>query len=189
MEVIPEPHNQFAGARAPTVPEEDAAFVPVKHNFHETFDPDLLTGSECKLVRLGNGRYKKESDVRIATAPQIRKIGMPNPTFLKTHKLTINSAPVEFFEAFLPIKSTRYPTTKCSLERWCSFTIFKAHLSFVGQIGYPYPDFKVFAHIALYIYNGLSPSPHVEMKLSSQQVDHVNGNDFICRSFRPNAEQ
>jgi hypothetical protein len=195
MEVVPEPQNRFAGARAPTVPEEDAAFVPVKHNFPETFDRDLFTGSEMQLVRLRNGRHKKESDGRIATAPQIRKKGKPNPTFLKTHELTINSAPVEFFEAFLPIKSTRVPKTKCSVERWCSFTNFKAQISFAGQKGYPYPDFKVFTveelkqHIALYIFNGLSPSPRVEMKFSSQQVDPVNGNDFICRSFGPNAER
>jgi hypothetical protein len=78
------------------------------------------------------------------------------------------------------------------LERWCSFTNLKAQLSLTEK-GYPYPDYRVFTveelkeHIGLYIYNGVSPSCHVEIKLSLQQVDTIIGNDFICHSFRPNA--
>jgi hypothetical protein len=50
MEVVPEPRNRSAGASAPTVPEEDATFIPVKHNFPKTFDRDIFTRSECKFV-------------------------------------------------------------------------------------------------------------------------------------------
>jgi hypothetical protein len=41
-EEVPEPNNRFPGARAPTVPEEDALHVPVKHNLSETFDRNPL---------------------------------------------------------------------------------------------------------------------------------------------------
>jgi Transposase IS4 len=72
-------------------------------------------------------------------------------------------------------------------------TNFKAMLAFAGQKGYPYPDFTPFSideikkHLGIYILNGLSPSPRVEMKFNPQSIDEVNGNDFVFRSFGSNA--
>jgi hypothetical protein len=68
-------------------------------------------------------------------------------------------------------------------------------LSFAGEKNYPYPDFKPFTvgelkqHLALYVVNGLCPSPQAEMKFQPQSVDPLNGNDFIFRSFVSNAER
>jgi hypothetical protein len=196
-EEVPEPHNRFPGARAPTVPEEDALHVPVKHNFSETFDREPFTGTHKVSLRHKNGKYKRRTNGKIDTAHQIRTKGLANPLFLKKKCLEAHSTPVEYFEAFLPVtrKMDDLPDTKCSIERWCNYTNFKAMLLFAGQPGYPYPDFKPFSvdeikrHFALYIFNGLSPSPRVEMKFSSQEVDPLNGNDFIYRSFGPNAER
>ena len=68
-------------------------------------------------------------------------------------------------------------------------------LSFAGEKNYPYPDFKPFTvselkqHLALYVVNGLCPSPRAEMKFQPQSIDPINGNDFIFRSFVSNAER
>ena len=44
-EVVPEPDNPtFKTPRAPTMAEDEAMFVPVKHNFDETFDRPVFTG-------------------------------------------------------------------------------------------------------------------------------------------------
>jgi hypothetical protein len=44
-------------------------------------------------------------------------------------------------------------------------------------------------HLGLYILNGLSPSPQVEMKFRSQSQDPVNGNDLAHKAFGHNAER
>jgi hypothetical protein len=41
--------------------------------------------------------------------------------------------------------------------------------------------------LALYILQGLSPSPQVKMKFLSQSMDRINGNDICCHVFGPNA--
>ena len=57
-----------------------------------------------------------------------------------------------------------------------------------GVPGGIYPTFKPFSYqeierfIALYILQGLNPSPQVEMKFSSQETDPVQGND-LCYCF------
>ena len=44
-EAVEEPANPtFAKARAPTIPEKDENFVPVKNNFSEKFKPPEFTG-------------------------------------------------------------------------------------------------------------------------------------------------
>ena len=44
-ESVVEPQN-VTGLRAPTIPEDDAAFIPQKHNFSETFDRAQFLGKE-----------------------------------------------------------------------------------------------------------------------------------------------
>ena len=71
----------------------------------------------------------------------------------------------------------------------------KATLAGAGPDGAIYKDFKPFTqkelrqHIALYIFNGLAPSPKIEAKLKPQRNDVIHGNDFIYQSFGPNAER
>ena len=58
-----------------------------------------------------------------------------------------------------------------------------------GVPGGIYPTFKPFSYqeierfIALYILQGLNPSPQVEMKFNSQETDPVQGNDLCYRVF------
>jgi Transposase IS4/SAP domain len=189
--VVEEPINTFK-ARAPTIPEEDHAFVPVKHNYLETFERPEFTGEKKVAVHFRNGQVKRK-DGNIIYETVSRKTGSPRSSWLKKLHLTNRSHPIEFFEAFLPVTDKMYPAAKCSLERWTSNTNFKAMLSFAGQKGYPYPDCTPFTvdeikkHLGIYILNGLSPSPRVEMKFNPQSIDEINGNDFVFRSFGPNA--
>jgi Transposase IS4 len=66
-------------------------------------------------------------------------------------------------------------------------------LSFAGQKGYPYSDYAPFTideikkHLAIYIMNGLSPSPRVDMKFNTQSVDEINGKYLVFRYFGTNA--
>jgi hypothetical protein len=81
-DAIEEPQN-FQGARAPTVLEQDANVQPKpKHNSKETFDRPPFLGS-------ANGAERTK--------------GRASPEFLKRHHLDKDALPVEFAEAFLPI--------------------------------------------------------------------------------------
>ena len=41
-------------------------------------------------------------------------------------------------------------------------------------------------HIAIYKFNGLSPSPQVEMKLCTQEEDPIQGTNLIASAIGPN---
>jgi hypothetical protein len=58
---VPEPENPgFTNARAPTVPEDEAAVAPpIKYHFDETFDRAVFKGKLKEKVLLRNGRQKK----------------------------------------------------------------------------------------------------------------------------------
>ena len=68
-------------------------------------------------------------------------------------------------------------------------------LANAGKGGDCYPDYTPFTpneirqRIGLYVMQGFATSPRIEMKLSPQRVDKFNGNDFVYRSFGPNAER
>ena len=52
-EPVAEPENPGFSIRAPTIPEEDAATVPTKHNYSERFDRPEFTG---KMKVEGKGK-------------------------------------------------------------------------------------------------------------------------------------
>ena len=70
-----------------------------------------------------------------------------------------------------------------------SFTNKKAYLYNAGSGGTQYPEFKEFSadeimqHLGVYILNGLSPSPQVEMKFDLQKKNPKNGSDFCFKAF------
>ena len=49
------------------------------------------------------------------------------------------------------------------------------------------PPLVIEHFLGLFILQGLNPSPQVEMKFNSQQVDPVQGNDLCYRIFGANA--
>jgi hypothetical protein len=193
-EAVEDPTNSFVGAHAPTVRPEDVRHMQSKHNFEEVFERSDFTGVGKMARTHKNKKVMKDKHGKTLYEDSVRMLGMPDEDFLKEHKLTIRSSPAKFVEAFLPV-SEMVHNTKCSIERWCRYTNLKAMLSFAGEKNYPYPDFKPFTvaelqqHLALYVVNGLCPSPRAEMKFQPQSVDPINGNDFIFRSFASNAER
>ena len=95
--------------------------------------------------------------------------------------------PHQWFEAFLPFSL---------VAQWATFTKIKATFQNAGEEGGPYVgEYKQFSpreiqqHLAVYILQGLSPSPQVHFKFKSQREDDVNGCDFIARSLGPGAER
>lgn len=93
---------------------------------------------------------------------------------------TRSSHPIEWCEVLHP-----------DVGSWTINTNFKAIilLSNAEQHKQKYADIKNFTvaeikqHLALYVFNGLLPSPQVEMKLQRNAKNVVNGNDFIFNSF------
>ena len=82
-----------------------------------------------------------------------------------------------------------------SIADFTSFTNKKAYLYNAGSGGTQYPEFKEFyvdeimQHLGVYIINGLSPSPQVEMNFYSQNKNPMNGSDFCFKAFRSCARQ
>ena len=70
---------------------------------------------------------------------------------------------------------------------WKNYTNLKASLCGAGHD--IYKDWYEFSveemrmHIGLYVLDGISPSPRVEMKFETQNNDPVNGNDLVNESF------
>ena len=123
-----------------------------------------------------------------------RTKGTVNPEFIKKYNLTPSTSPAKYADIFLPfstnvVNGKEYPSFQL-LTKW---TNVKASHAGAGETCYK--DFKPFGiaelrqHIGLYLWNGISPSPRVEMKFKSQSTDVVHGSDFIYSSFGPNAER
>ena len=95
-------HQNVVPLCAPTVPEEDAAFVPPKHDFVETFDRTPFIGmakfpklhcNGCPVVVDGKEQWEEKVSLK----------GGPKMEFLLDNGLDENSTPQEWFKAFLPI--------------------------------------------------------------------------------------
>ena len=174
------------GFRAPTVPAGEVPFVK-KRNYNQQFDRmDFIGPTELprrwKYVRLS----KQKSSGEVHYEKRAHDKTAPNMDWVRKNKLTLDSHPVHWFEAFLPQRSSS--AEGMSIEKLLSWTNMRAILD-NASLGGKYSDFTPFSldeimqHIALYLFQGLSPSPQVAMKFHSQTEDQVNGNDFICYSF------
>jgi hypothetical protein len=194
--VVQEPENTIRLARAPTIPEADAAQVPKKYNFGEKFDRHVFLGTSKVEKRHANGRIVKDSTGRIIYEKKSRLKGHPKAKFLIDHGLSANSLPIDFFEAFFPLFPNQYgPKTHPSVSLFTSWSNRKAILTNAGPGGEWYREWRPFTmkdvrqFLGLKIFHGLSPSPRVEWKFKTQRDDPVNGNDFICNAFGPGAER
>ena len=167
--VVDEPNNpSFERPRAPTLPEEDVdKFQLPKHNFKERFDRPIFTGTT--IADAGDEVQRTK--------------GEPRLSFLEKHKLTSDSHPVEFLEAFMPatnpVKSAT--GTHFSLFDAVTWTNLKANLSHAGTADcyHDWIDFslkELKQHLGLLMLNGLSPSPKIELMFDRD--DEANFNPF-----------
>ena len=195
--IVPEPDNvTFKNARAPT--EVNVDKVPDKYNFTAIFDRPTFEGKSKMPIVNNDGVAMMNTNGTPKWNEVKRDQGGPNPDFLKKHGLSAGSHPTEFVEAFLPQHLNMYSTPKCeypSLAQWTTFSNLKASLSNAGPEGVVYPDFVPFTvedirqNIGIYFFNGLNPSPQVEMKFKHPSQDPVHGNAFIYQNFGPNASR
>ena len=97
--------------------------------------------------------------------------------------------PAEWFAALLPdMVEQNSPSHRVSVSEWASFTNLRALLSNAkGFTIFEIDEIK--RHIAVYMLNGLSPSPQLHFKMKSQQDQPVNGSDIINKALGPNSEK
>ena len=196
-EAMEEPDNTTPLMHAPTIPVEDAEFVPQKHNFAERFDRECFVGREKVLKFYHNGvpmrvNGKQQMEERVTI------IGGPKADFLLEKGLNESSKPQDWFNAFHPIfdrkgKNPQNVNTLFWMHKWAFWTNQNAISCSASLPGGVYPSFTPFSYLeiehflGLYILQGLNPSPQVEMKFNSQQVDPVQGNDLCYHIFGANA--
>jgi len=101
-----------------------------------------------------------------------------NIAFIRNNNLNLYSHPAHWFQAFLPIRDTGL--TNCfSMEKVLPWTNLRALID-NANLGGKYKDFTKFTldeimrHIGLYLLQGLSPSPQIEMKFTLQHKNPVN---------------
>ena len=196
-EVAEEPANDtFHLPRAPTIDERDTKYVPVKHNFDEIIDIPVFKGMVDRPERYANGTTKLNRDGSTKKERTLRNHGSIRPEFVKKHNITPSTRPDEFVRLFLPFKKNMVDGKEMvSLELFTKWTNMKAILAGAGEGGTCYRDFHPFTveeiqqHLGLYVFNGVAPSPRIELKFKPQRDDKVHGNDFIARSFGMNAER
>ena len=123
--------------------------------------------------------------------------GAPNTSFLKEHGFTVNYPPVGFINAFMPKmnqkKNFREKTPySLSVKNMCIWSNEKSGLMGMGGCKF-YPTLQHFSvdefenHLYMYYFNGLNPSPRVQMKLRYPNQYPVHGSTFIHRVFGPAA--
>jgi hypothetical protein len=188
-----EPTNTLHNARAPTVPRDEAQAVPLKYNFKEHFDRPMFHGRQYipRYDRSGN-------KVAAAAEPQqlvLRKKLVARHKFQICHGLSRHSDPVEFTNAFFPGSPNVYNPNFLSMDKLTIYTNLEAQLANAGPRGSCYKDFtqfnvnKIRQFLGLYIWNGISPSPRINMKLKSPFEDPVHGNRYLYNHIGPHGAQ
>ena len=196
-EVAEEPNNEtFRLPRAPTIYERDAQFVPVKHNFDESIYIPAFKGMGERDVRFANGTKKMNRDGSHMKETFLRNHGSIRPEFARKHNINQYTRPDEYARLFLPFKNNMVNGKEMvSLELLTKWTNMKAIFAGAGPGGscyreiHPFTVEEVQQHLGLYVFNGVAPSPRIELKFKPQRLDKVHGNDFIARSFGKNAAE
>jgi hypothetical protein len=95
-----DPSFKIQRIHAPTVPQEDAAHVPVKHDFDHTFDvPPFAGKTTAYVITESRGRNNKKTiryDRRTnepVTKVVTRTCAVINPAFIKEHNLSKRTKP------------------------------------------------------------------------------------------------
>ena len=152
-EAMEEPDNATPLMHTPTIPVEDAEFIPQKHNFAEKFDRECFVGKEKvpKLHRNGvpvrvNGKQQMEERVNIK--------GGPKADFLLEKGLNESSKPQDWFNAFLPIfvrkgKNPQNVNTQFWMHKWAFWTNQKAISCSAGVPGGVNPSFAPFSYLEI----------------------------------------
>ena len=191
---VPEPINNSSHLRGLTVPEGEKD--PMKYDFSEVIDRPPFV-AESKVIELNaRGKVVLDRDKKPKYINETREKGRANLEWLRTNKLTQDSLPVKWFEALLPTqKKPGDPSVMVTIDDWTRHTNLRAVLSNASNPGHLYPDWKPFTvneirnFIALYILQGLCPSPQVKQKFKPQHEAPINGNDLCHKIFGSNGDK
>ena len=175
--ITPEPSNTFAFYEPADTDHLDEPAVP-KQNFEEEWKRPTFTG-------------------RTQNTKEERVKGEPHARWIKEAGLTANSHPVEWVDAFLPVyekyhKRRGETPHDLSVSRLCNWSNTKASLMEMGTKTM-YPTFKPFStqewekYLYLFFFNGLCPSPQIEMKLDPEEKNPFHSNAFLQRALGPAA--
>ena len=158
---------------APTQPEGEIAKV-MKKNYTEPFDRPVFSGKAWIPKRWPSGGIARKQNGDMIWEKRPYEQSIPSYEFTKKHKLNDHSKPTDWFEAFLPSKNKKQDhRTQFTLEKVLSWTNFQARVLESAGLGGKYAHFTDFSlkemkqHMDLYLFQGLSPSPQVEMKFAS----------------------
>lgn len=103
-EPVEEPVNAgFSSARAPTIAEAEAEFVPVKYNFSHTFDRPVFAGTMKRAVVDRRGKQKKVGGKDQFEVVR-REKGTVKLSFIEQYMLDENTTPAQYAEIFFPLK-------------------------------------------------------------------------------------
>ena len=113
---VEEPQN-VVPMTAPTIPINEAAFVPQKHNFSQIFDHAPFLGLE-KIPRHHRNGRSVIHDGKPVYEEKVNVMGGPKTDFLLKHGLGERSSPQEWFNAFLPLydrtsSNPNHPKASC----------------------------------------------------------------------------
>ena len=192
---VEEPSRLINGVqfRPPTLLNEES--TKRLYDAAEEFDRPAFPGKALFPKRKANGDFKKTRQGKFDYEERATEDMVVDLKFVKKHDLSLDSTPVEWFEAFLPVKtefrssvdSNRHFSNKFSLELCKTWTNAKATAVGAGET--VYRDFKPFTlleirqFIALYLFNGLAPKPQIELMFQNQARNPIFGNDLIARTI------
>ena len=168
--------NRLTTMHTPTVPADKMSFLPQKHDIVEEFDHLPFVG-KGKILKFHRNGHPVMNDGQPVWTEQPNIKGGPKVEFVHENGLSVDSAPQDWFNAFLPLydgRSCFREKAGCLSHKWAMYTNKKAIQMGAGMQGECYPTFIPFSYqeieqfIDLYMLQGLNPSPQVEMKFFNQ---------------------
>ena len=175
-----------------------------KFNYAEKFSRDAFVATALQFVQEGETEKGNNNKKRKRKSPEkkkerkyekrpIKKL-IPNIKFTQKHHLNEFSNSAEWFRAFIPETQKKGDPSSSCIHKWCQYTNMKAELDFAGNknsggLSYKFVPFtprEIEQHLAIYMIQGLNPSPQLRMKMRHQVIEPLQGNDLICMQVGDN---
>ncbi len=216
---IPEPENEDRSLCPPTELEGSmnpkyamketfarGSFMGTTEKMQYTFVKELPIAPPKKRSRKSRKRMPMRKHVITKIKPRV--LGGLNINFLQQYSLDKTSHPMDWFTAFMPMTSNMNQkdlaaanvkdnqTTKFAVSNWMGYSNAKATLCnarehghiFVGKFK-PYKNEDIMQMLAIYIIDGLIPSPQLVQKMQDQEHQPTLGNGRIAAVIGPGWQQ
>ena len=180
----------------------------IKMNYETKFDREKFVGEAFQpsrsLSTTSSNSNKKRKQVKPFESKSIKYVKkptsgklLPNIKFTQKHRLDENSHPADWLRSLVPDVPPKGNQQSFSKKQLCQFTNMKAELDCAGNnnqdgLGYKFVNFtpsEIEQHLALYIIQGLNPSPQLAMKAKPNSMEPLQGNDLISSKLGSNFER